>query len=75
MRRINSVGTNNKDIDEPVLRRGKLSQSPTMETGALGRTIPHAPVTSQSWGRSYTQQPAVRQHNFFYTLLLCSSKW
>ncbi|XP_026153237.1 leucine zipper protein 1 [Mastacembelus armatus] len=55
MRRINSVVTNNRDVEEPVLRRGKSSQSPTVETGVLGRTIPHAPVTSQSWGRSYTQ--------------------
>ncbi|XP_034418844.1 leucine zipper protein 1 isoform X2 [Cyclopterus lumpus] len=51
MRRINSV------VEDPVLRRGKRSTSPTMEARGLGRTIPHAPVTSQSWGRSYTQQP------------------
>ncbi|XP_040916348.1 leucine zipper protein 1 isoform X2 [Toxotes jaculatrix] len=57
MRRINSVVTNTREGEEPVLRRGKRSQSPTVETGGLGRTIPHAPVTSQSWGRSYTQQP------------------
>lgn len=35
----------------------KISQSPPMETGGLGRAIPHAPVTSQSWSRSYSQQP------------------
>ncbi|KAK2825934.1 hypothetical protein Q5P01_020148 [Channa striata] len=62
MRRINSGVSNTKDIDEPVIRRGKRSQSPTLETGGLGRTIPHAPVTSQSWGRPFTpqqqQQPA-----------------
>ncbi|XP_071354390.1 leucine zipper protein 1 [Trachinotus anak] len=57
MRRINSGATNTKEVEEPVLRRGKHSQSPTVEAGGLGRTIPHAPVTSQSWGRSYTQQP------------------
>ncbi|XP_030615029.1 leucine zipper protein 1 [Archocentrus centrarchus] len=34
----------------------KISQSPPMETGGLGRAIPHAPVTSQSWSRSYSQQ-------------------
>ncbi|XP_029982686.1 leucine zipper protein 1 [Sphaeramia orbicularis] len=57
MRRINSVVTNTKEVEEPVVRRGKRSQSPAMEAGGLGRTIPHAPVTSQSWGRSYTPQP------------------
>ncbi|XP_072222274.1 leucine zipper protein 1 [Leuresthes tenuis] len=58
MRRINSVVTNTKEAEEPVLRRGRHSQSPTVETaGGLGRTIPHAPVTSQSWNRSYTPQP------------------
>ncbi|XP_039992537.1 leucine zipper protein 1 [Xiphias gladius] len=57
MRRINSVVTNTREGEEPLLRRGKRSQSPTIETGGLGRTIPHAPVTSQSWSRSYTQQP------------------
>lgn len=57
MRRINSVVTNTREVDEPVLRRGKRSQSPTMEARGLGRTIPHAPVTSQSWGRAYTPQP------------------
>lgn len=57
MRRINSVVTNTREVEEPALRRGKRSQSPSMETGGLGRTIPHAPVTSQSWNRSYAQQP------------------
>ncbi|XP_042244645.1 leucine zipper protein 1 [Thunnus maccoyii] len=56
MRRINSVVTNTREVEEPVLRRGKSSQSPTMEAGSVGRTLPHAPVTSQSWGRSYTPQ-------------------
>ncbi|XP_029349401.1 leucine zipper protein 1 [Echeneis naucrates] len=56
MRRINSTVTNTREAEEPVLRRGKRSQSPTVEAGGLGRTIPHAPVTSQSWGRSYTLQ-------------------
>ncbi|XP_070835893.1 leucine zipper protein 1 [Chaetodon trifascialis] len=57
MRRINSVVTNTREVEEPGLRRGKCSQSPTVESGSVGRIIPHAPVTSQSWGRSYTQQP------------------
>ncbi|KAF7656637.1 hypothetical protein LDENG_00038800 [Lucifuga dentata] len=57
MRRINSVVTNARDVEEPGARRSKNSQCSTMETGGLGRTLPHAPVTSQSWGRSYTQQP------------------
>ncbi|TKS86727.1 Leucine zipper protein 1 [Collichthys lucidus] len=57
MRRINSVVTNTREVEEPGLRKGKCSQSPTMEAGGLGRVLPHAPVTSQSWGRSYTQQP------------------
>lgn len=59
MRRINSVATNPREVEEPEnrSRRGKHSQSPTMEAGGLGRTIPHPPVTSQSWGRSYTPQP------------------
>ncbi|XP_070776858.1 leucine zipper protein 1 [Enoplosus armatus] len=57
MRRINSVVTNTREVEEPGLRRGKRSQSPSMEAGGLGRIVPHAPVTSQSWGRSYTPQP------------------
>ncbi|XP_008305085.1 leucine zipper protein 1 [Stegastes partitus] len=57
MRRINSGATNAREVEEPGVRRGKRSQSPSMETGGLGRTIPHAPVTSQSWSRSYSQQP------------------
>ncbi|XP_068435893.1 leucine zipper protein 1 [Clinocottus analis] len=57
MRRINSVASNTREVEDPALRRGKRSTSPTMEARGLGRTIPHAPVTSQSWGRSYTQQP------------------
>lgn len=57
MRRINSVVSNTRDGEEPMLRRGRSSQSPTMESGVLGRTIPHAPVTSQSWGRSYIPSP------------------
>ncbi|XP_074547969.1 leucine zipper protein 1 [Halichoeres trimaculatus] len=52
MRRIN-----NRDVEEPGIRRGKRSQSPSVESGSVGRVIPHAPVTSQSWGRSYTPQP------------------
>ncbi|GAA6213421.1 leucine zipper protein 1 [Lates japonicus] len=40
---------------EVYMRR--INSSPSMDTGALGRTIPHAPVTSQSWGRSYAHQP------------------
>uniref|UniRef100_A0A8C7YFJ3 Leucine zipper protein 1 n=1 Tax=Oryzias sinensis TaxID=183150 RepID=A0A8C7YFJ3_9TELE len=56
MRRINSAATNTKETEEPALRRTRSSQSPTLETGGLGRTVPHAPVTSQSWSRSYSQQ-------------------
>lgn len=59
MRRINSGVVNSREVEEPVLRRGKASPSPTMEAGGLGRTLPHAPVTSQSWGRSYAQLPQV----------------
>lgn len=55
MRKINNVVTNSREDEEPGCRRGKHSQSPTMESGGLGRIIPHAPVTSQSWGRSSTQ--------------------
>ncbi|XP_030299766.1 leucine zipper protein 1 [Sparus aurata] len=58
MRRINSAVPNTREVDEPGLRRGKRSQSPTTEGGSVGRIVPHAPVTSQSWGRSYTPQPA-----------------
>ncbi|XP_047193621.1 leucine zipper protein 1 [Scophthalmus maximus] len=57
MRRINSVVANTREAEEAALRRAKRSQSPTVETGGPARTTPHAPVTSQSWGRSYTQQP------------------
>lgn len=57
MRRINSVVTNTREVEEPALRRGKRSQSPSMDARGLGRTVPHAPVTSQSWSRSYTQHP------------------
>ncbi|KAF3844986.1 hypothetical protein F7725_008149 [Dissostichus mawsoni] len=57
MRRINSVTANPREVDESVLRRGKSSESPTMEARGLGRTVPHTPVIAQSWGRSYTQQP------------------
>ncbi|KAL3049350.1 hypothetical protein OYC64_008752 [Pagothenia borchgrevinki] len=57
MRRINSGTANPREVDESVLRRGKSSESPTMEARGLGRTVPHTPVIAQSWGRSYTQQP------------------
>ncbi|KAL6105503.1 luzp1 [Pungitius sinensis] len=57
MRRIKSVGTNPREVEDPLLRRGKRSQSPLMEARGLGKTVPHAPVTAQSWGRSYAQQP------------------
>lgn len=57
MKRINSVVSNTRDMEELMLRRGRSAQSPTMESGGLGRTIPHAPVTSQSWGRSYIPSP------------------
>ncbi|XP_069008547.1 leucine zipper protein 1 [Embiotoca jacksoni] len=60
MRRINSVVPNTRESEEAGLRRAKRSQSPSTETGGLGRTMPHSPVTSQSWNRSYSphsQQP------------------
>ncbi|XP_072313384.1 leucine zipper protein 1 [Eucyclogobius newberryi] len=48
MRRINHT----KDPEDPAgARRAKRSQSPE---SSQGRTIPHAPVTSQSWGRAHT---------------------
>nr|XP_057946679.1 leucine zipper protein 1 [Doryrhamphus excisus]XP_057946680.1 leucine zipper protein 1 [Doryrhamphus excisus]XP_057946681.1 leucine zipper protein 1 [Doryrhamphus excisus] len=40
----------NKDTEEPALHRGGRAKE------ALGRTVPHAPVTSQSWSRSYSQK-------------------
>ncbi|CAJ1073413.1 LOW QUALITY PROTEIN: leucine zipper protein 1 [Xyrichtys novacula] len=52
MRRIN-----NREVEESGVRRGKRSQSPSVEAGSVARVIPHAPVTSQSWSRSYTHQP------------------
>ncbi|KAM4625002.1 leucine zipper protein 1 [Polymixia lowei] len=58
MRKINSVVTSTREVQEPGVRRGKTSQSPSTEAGGFGRTIPHEPVTSQSWGRSYTQPMA-----------------
>lgn len=61
MRRINSVAPNSREAEDPLLRRGKRSQSPIMEARGVGKTMPHAPVTAQSWGRSYTQQPQVGQ--------------
>ncbi|MEQ2168916.1 hypothetical protein GOODEAATRI_019593, partial [Goodea atripinnis] len=61
MRRYNSV-TSTKEADEVMLRRDRSLESPTMETGILGRTIPHAPVTSQSWSRSYSQQPLAKDN-------------
>lgn len=59
MQKINSV-TNARELEEAGYRRGKRPQSPSVEAGGLGRVIPHAPVTSQSWGRSHTQ-PQVQQ--------------
>ncbi|CAN9502498.1 unnamed protein product [Ophioblennius macclurei] len=57
MRRIHSGAPHAKEIEEPGIRRGKRAQSPTVETGGAGRSVPHAPVTSQSWARPYSQQP------------------
>ncbi|KAM9354692.1 leucine zipper protein 1 [Pholidichthys leucotaenia] len=56
MRRINSGAPNAREAEESGLRRGKRSQSPSVEMG-FGRAIPHAPVTSQSWSRPHLQQP------------------
>lgn len=61
MRRYNSA-TSAKEAEEPALRRERSSDSPTMDAGILGRTIPHAPVTSQSWSRSYSQQPPAKDN-------------
>lgn len=48
MRRIN----NTKDSEEPAgTRRAKQPPSPASEA-VVGRSVPHAPVTSQSWGRT-----------------------
>ncbi|XP_068194468.1 leucine zipper protein 1 [Antennarius striatus] len=57
MRKINSVMSNTKEVEDPGLRRGRRSQSPSIDVGGQGKIVPHAPVTSQSWGRSYTQHP------------------
>ncbi|XP_017274021.1 leucine zipper protein 1 [Kryptolebias marmoratus] len=62
MRKINSSVTNTKEAEEPMFRRSRSSQSPTMETGGLGRTVPHAPVTSQSWSRSYSVQTQAKDN-------------
>ncbi|XP_061599917.1 leucine zipper protein 1 [Cololabis saira] len=62
MRRINSAVMSTKEAEEPVLRRGRRSQSPSVETGEFGRTVPHAPVTSQSWNRSYPHQPTATEN-------------
>ncbi|XP_037551459.1 leucine zipper protein 1 [Nematolebias whitei] len=62
MRKINSSATNTKETEEPMFRRSRSSQSPTMETGGLGRTVPHAPVTSQSWNRSYSMQTQTKDN-------------
>ncbi|KAM3870742.1 leucine zipper protein 1 [Diretmus argenteus] len=58
MRRINSVVSSTREVQDPGVRRGRSSQSPTMESGSVGRTLPHEPVSSQSWSRSYTQPMA-----------------
>uniref|UniRef100_A0A087XX62 Leucine zipper protein 1 n=1 Tax=Poecilia formosa TaxID=48698 RepID=A0A087XX62_POEFO len=59
MRRYNSA-TSAKEAEELMLRRDRRSESPVTEAGILGRTIPHAPVTSQSWSRSYSQAPLAK---------------
>uniref|UniRef100_A0A1A8FHH7 Leucine zipper protein 1 n=1 Tax=Nothobranchius korthausae TaxID=1143690 RepID=A0A1A8FHH7_9TELE len=59
MRRINGGVTNTKETEEPVFRRGRRSQSPPMETG---RAVPHAPVSSQSWNRSYSVQTQAKDN-------------
>ncbi|KAJ0009159.1 hypothetical protein NQD34_016574 [Periophthalmus magnuspinnatus] len=52
MRRINHT----KDPEDPAgTRRAKHSQS---SESSLGRSIPHAPVTAQSWGRPHTPADA-----------------
>ncbi|XP_061552330.1 leucine zipper protein 1 [Phycodurus eques] len=51
------IRTIDKEAEESALHRGGSAKSPSHELGALGRTVPHAPVTSQSWSRSYSQRP------------------
>lgn len=70
MRKINSV------VEEPGFRRAKHSQSPATEPGGPGRIVSHAPVTSQSWGRSYTQQQVRQQKRWcsFQMMQSLSSK-
>ncbi|XP_057716207.1 leucine zipper protein 1 [Corythoichthys intestinalis] len=48
-----------KEPEESVLHRGGTAKSVSLEAGALGRTVPHAPVTSQSWNRAYSQRSQV----------------
>uniref|UniRef100_A0A146WJS1 Leucine zipper protein 1 n=1 Tax=Fundulus heteroclitus TaxID=8078 RepID=A0A146WJS1_FUNHE len=60
-RRYNS-STSTKEAEEPLPRRDRRSESPTTEAGLLGRIVPHAPVTSQSWSRSYSQQPLAKEN-------------
>lgn len=51
MRRINSLATGSSREGAEVARRSKSSLSPTEGVG-LGRSMPHDPVSSQSWGRT-----------------------
>ncbi|XP_019743893.1 leucine zipper protein 1 [Hippocampus comes] len=49
-----STRTVDKDAEDLALHRGGSAK---LEAGALGRTVSHAPVTSQSWSRPYAQRP------------------
>lgn len=55
MRKIKNVVTSTREVQEPGARR---SRTQVAEARGPGRTVPHEPVTSQSWGRSYTQPTA-----------------
>ena len=61
MRKItHAPGT--REVQDPGARRIKTSTSPSFEAAGLGRAIAHEPLSSQTWGRSYSQ-PAVSGNN------------
>ncbi|KAM9786921.1 leucine zipper protein 1 isoform 1-T2 [Syngnathus typhle] len=49
--------TIDKEAEESALLRGGTAKTVPADAGAFGKTLPHAPVTSQSWNRSYSQRP------------------
>ncbi|XP_077415633.1 leucine zipper protein 1 [Vanacampus margaritifer] len=48
--------TMEKEAEDLAHHRSRNARSPSVEAGALGKTVPHEPVTSQSWSRSYSQR-------------------